>query len=154
MQMDGTPGKGESHKAQDTFQQGPAQRSTRGHLCFTEVPGTDCCCSPHEQGGTTAVPLTGQITDRAFHQLQEVHKLLGRQERLPSSSYVFIHPNIGLSSVKKKTHLVFLHLHSTPNDLHMEQKRIDEGCQNKNLLKSPAEHVASYLATERDLSRV
>lgn len=154
MQTDGAPGKGEPHKAQDTFQQVPVQWSTRGHLCRTEVPSTDCCYSPQEQGTTTAVSATGQITDWAFHQLQEVLKLLGRQERLPSSSYVFIHPNIGLSSVKKKTHLIFLHLHSKLNDSRKRQKRIAGGSKNKNFLKSLAENFASYLATERDLWRV
>lgn len=154
MQVDSTLEKGESHKAQDIFRQVPGQWSTRGHLCFTEVPGTDCCYCPQEQGGTTALSLTGQITDWVCHQLQEVPKLLGRQERLPSSSYVLIHPNIGLLWVKKKTHLIFLHLHSKPNDSHKEQKRTDEGSQNKNLLESLAEHFASYLATERNPLRV
>lgn len=88
------------------------------------------------------------------NQLQEVLTLLGRQGRLPSSSYVFILPNTDLSSVKKKTHLIFLHLHSKPNDSNKEQKRIDEQSQNKNLLKSLAERFASYLATERHLLRV
>jgi len=148
--MDGTPGKGEPHKAQGIFQQVPVQRSTRGHLCFTEAPGIACCYSAQEQGGS----LTGQVTDWALHQLQEVLRLLGRQERLPSSSSAFAHPNIRLSSVKKKIYLIFLHLHSKLNDSHTEQNGTDEESQNKSLPTSPAEHFASYLATESDLSRV
>lgn len=104
--------------------------------------------SPQEQGGTTAVSLTHKIIHLVSHQLQEVLKLLGRQERLPSSNYVFIDPNTGLFSVKKKTHLVFLHLHSKPNDSNMEWRRGDEKSQNKNFLKSLTEHFARYLAKE------
>lgn len=56
--------------------------------------------------------------------------------------------------IEKKTSVIFLHLHSKLNDSHQEQKGIDEGSQNKNLLKSLADNFANYLAMERDLSRV
>lgn len=62
MQMGSTPRGGESHKAHDIVQQIQVQWNTRGHLCFTEVPGTGFCLQ-----STGAGRHHSSITDTQNH---------------------------------------------------------------------------------------
>lgn len=141
MQMDGTPEQGESHKAQDTFQQVPVQWSTRGHLNFSEGPGTGAGKhhSPNHRLSSPSIPRGSQTPRKAG-------------EVALKQLCFYTHSNSSLDSHKKKTHLICLH--SKRNDSQQEHKRIYEASQNKNRLKSLTEHFASYLATKRDLLRV